>query len=150
MDTYETFHEVLVNLFNDIMDIEAKAIITEEFKDISNNDMHIIEAIGIAEPRNMSSVARDMSVTTGTLTIAINNLVKKAYVERFRREEDRRVVLLTLTEKGIRAYEHHRTFHEEMIKATLDGLSVNQTEVLVNALANLRTFFKNYGRGEED
>ena len=40
---YEMFHEVLVKLFNDIMNIEAKAIITPEFRDITNNDMHIIK-----------------------------------------------------------------------------------------------------------
>ena len=55
---YEMFHEVLVKLFNDIMNIEAKAIITPEFRDITNNDMHVIEAVGIREPRNMSSVAK--------------------------------------------------------------------------------------------
>ena len=43
MDTYKTLNEVLVNLFRDVMDIEQKAIITEEFQDITNNDMHIIE-----------------------------------------------------------------------------------------------------------
>ena len=58
---YDTFNEVLVKLFNDIMHIEEKAIITDEFKDISNNDMHIIEAIGINEPKNMSSVAKELS-----------------------------------------------------------------------------------------
>ena len=46
---YEMFHEVLVKLFNDIMNIEAKAIITPEFRDITNNDMHVIEAVGIRE-----------------------------------------------------------------------------------------------------
>ena len=46
MDSYATLNEILVKLFNDIMQIEEKAIITDEFKDISNNDMHIIEAIG--------------------------------------------------------------------------------------------------------
>lgn len=40
---YEMFHEVLVKLFNDIMNIEAKAIITPEFRDITNNDMHVID-----------------------------------------------------------------------------------------------------------
>ena len=43
MDTYETFHDVLVNLFREIMDVEEKAIITDEFRDITNNDMHVIE-----------------------------------------------------------------------------------------------------------
>jgi len=81
---YETLNELLVTLFRDVMDIEQKVIITPEFKDITNNDMHVIEAIGIGEPKNMSSIARELSVTVGTLTIAMNSLVKKGYVERSR------------------------------------------------------------------
>ena len=42
VDNYHTLNDVLVNLFRDIMDIEQKAIITEEFQDITNNDMHVI------------------------------------------------------------------------------------------------------------
>lgn len=77
MGNYETLNELLVTLFRDVMDIEQKVIITPEFKDITNNDMHVIEAIGIGEPKNMSSIARELSVTVGTLTIAMNSLVKK-------------------------------------------------------------------------
>lgn len=82
MEHYRTLNEVLVRLFRDIMDIEQKAIITPEFKDITNNDMHVIEAIGIGAPKNMSSIARELSVTVGTLTIAMNSLVEKGYVVR--------------------------------------------------------------------
>ena len=99
-NTFDMLHEILVKLFQDIMDIERKAIITKEFQDISNNDMHIIEAIGIDESKNMSMVAKMVSVTVGTLTIAINSLVKKGYVNRMRGERDRRVVYISLTEKG--------------------------------------------------
>ncbi|MEG1291068.1 MAG: MarR family transcriptional regulator, partial [Lachnospiraceae bacterium] len=112
VDNYNTINEVLVKLFNDIMDIEEKAIITEEFKDISNNDMHIVEAIGKEQSKNMSTVAKALSVTVGTLTIAINSLVKKGYVNRVRSEEDRRVVLISLSPKGERAYCHHEEFHK--------------------------------------
>ena len=98
MNSYETVNDVLVKLFNEIMDVEERALITSEYKDISVNDMHVIEAIGIREPKNMSTVARAVSVTVGTLTIAINHLVKKGYVERSRSEEDRRVVLVSLSE----------------------------------------------------
>ena len=41
--------------------------------------MHVIEAIDIHEPKNMTSVARALSVTTGTLTISVNGLVKKGF-----------------------------------------------------------------------
>lgn len=43
MDAYRTINDTLVNLFNEIWELEKEAIITEEFKDITNNDMHIIE-----------------------------------------------------------------------------------------------------------
>ena len=81
MSNYDVLHDILVKLFQEVLDIESKALITPEFKDISVNDMHIIEAIGEKEPKNMSSVAKIMSVTVGTLTIAINSLVKDMYTE---------------------------------------------------------------------
>ena len=144
MERYDVFHDILVNLFQEIMDIEEKALITAEFKNISVNDMHIIEAIGTGEPKNMSTVSKLMSVTVGTLTIAINNLVKKGYVSRVRSEEDRRVVLIFLTEKGKRAYQHHREFHDGMVKALVEGLDEGQQKILVKSLLNLRTFFDSY------
>lgn len=99
MDNYETLNEVLVRLFRDIMDIEQTAIINQEFKDITNNDMHVIEAIGIGAPKNMSSIAKELSVTVGTLTIAMNSLVKKGYVVRRRGDADRRVVYISLSDR---------------------------------------------------
>ena len=133
MERYDVFHDILVNLFQEIMDIEEKALITAEFKNISVNDMHIIEAIGTGEPKNMSTVAKLMSVT-----------VKKGYVSRVRSEEDRRVVLIFLTEKGKRAYQHHREFHDGMVKALVEGLDEGQQKILVKSLLNLRTFFDSY------
>ncbi|MDO4275144.1 MAG: MarR family transcriptional regulator [Eubacteriales bacterium] len=144
MNHYDTINEVLVNLFNEIMDIEEKALIISEYKDISVNDMHILEAIGIREAKNMSTVARSLSVTVGTLTIAINNLVKKGYVQRVRSQEDRRVVLISLSPKGEKAYYHHRTFHDKMILAVLKDLNTQETEALTNALLKLQKFFRTY------
>ena len=108
MNPHDTINDILVNLFNEILKLEEEAIITDEFKDITNNDMHIIEAIGLTGENTMSVVARKMGITAGSLTTAVNGLVNKKYVARLRSEQDRRVVFLKLTEKGIRAYEHHR------------------------------------------
>lgn len=144
MNNYDVFHDVYVNLFNRLLDLEEKALITSEFKGISINDMHIIEAIGIEQPKNMSSVAKKLQVTVGTLTIAINSLVKKGYVVRVRSEEDRRVVLISLTALGERAFHHHMKFHNEMIQATLQGLSEEETQVMARALTNLTQFFKKF------
>ena len=49
-NTDQVLNELLVQLFKNIMEIEEKYLITPEYKDISVNDMHILEAIGIKEP----------------------------------------------------------------------------------------------------
>lgn len=144
MENYETLNEVLVKLFRDIMDIEQKAIITPEFKDITNNDMHVIEAIGIGEPKNMSSIARELSVTVGTLTISMNSLVKKGYVERTRGQEDRRVVYISLSERGRKAYENHAQFHKEMIQSVTGELTDEELEALIKALSKLNNWFRSW------
>lgn len=63
MNAYETINDILVHLFNEIWELEEKAIITEEYKDISNNDMHIIEAIGLGKGNNMSAIAKKLNIT---------------------------------------------------------------------------------------
>lgn len=142
MEKERLFNDLLVMLFNEILDMEHKALITGRFKEISINDMHIIDAIGVKEPRNMSTVAKTTGVTVGTLTTAVNNLVKKGYVSRVRSVEDKRVVLLSLTEKGIAAYKKHAGFHRQMVRAVMDGFEGEELEVLTRALENLRRYFK--------
>lgn len=146
-------NELLVDIFNDILVIEQRAIMEGEFKDLSITEMHTIEAIGMYEARTMSEVAADLKITVGTLTTAINNLVKKGYVERKRTEEDRRVVLIQLTKRGKLAYRIHEKFHRDMVKETIEGLSEGEEKVLVDSLEKLNIFFKskyNIGCKEQD
>ncbi len=146
MDAYKTINDILVTLINEIWELEEKAIITEEFKDLTNNDMHVIEAIGTGQGNNMSSIARKLNITVGSLTTAMNSLVNKKYVERKRSEEDRRVVYVKLTEKGIKAYRHHEDYHRQMTEAILNKLSEDEIPVLMKTLDGLSEFFRGYSQ----
>ncbi|MCI8530073.1 MAG: MarR family transcriptional regulator [Lachnospiraceae bacterium] len=140
--TKRSLNELLVSLFNHVMDVEAKAIITEEFSDISNNDMHIIEAVGVEEPRNMSLIAHKLAVTVSTLTTNMNGLEKKGYIIKERSQEDKRVVHVILTSKGRRAFFHHRDFHKKMIRAIVKDLGNEEMEILYKCLKNLDRFLE--------
>ena len=141
-DTRRSINELLVNLFNHVMDMESRAVITEEFSDITNNDMHIIEAIGVNELKNMSAIARRLSVTVSTLTTNMNGLEKKGYIKRERSQTDKRVVNVSLTDKGKKAFFHHRDFHKKMIRAIVKDLSGEEMEVLYRCLVNLNGFLE--------
>ena len=134
MDAYESINKILVHLFNDIWELEEKAVITEEFKDLTNNDMHIIEAIGLGSGNNMSTIAKKLGITVGSLTTSMNSLVNKKYAVRHRSEEDRRIVNIQLTEKGEKAYHHHANFHKKMVEAVVEAeVPYCITEALIKA-----------------
>ena len=140
METKKKVNTMLVQLFADIMDWEEQALITEEFKDITNNDMHIIDVIGIDNRKNMSAIAKQLRITVGTLTIAINNLLKKGYVERTRGQKDKRVVFISLSEKGKKAYRHHENFHKDMVDSMLECLNEEETNAIIKGLQSLCQF----------
>jgi len=142
VDINEALNEVFVKVFKNITAIEERVIHTEEYQKATTNEMHVIEAIGTGKPKNMTSVAKALSVTTGTLTIAVNSLVKKGFVERVRSEEDRRVVLISLTEKGKKVYMRHKAFHKELVESIVNQLDDQEKILLQKVLSNLNQYFK--------
>lgn len=144
MDAYKSINNLMVHLFNDILKLEENAVITEEFKDLTNNDMHIIEAVGLGEGSNMSMIARKLGITVGSLTTSMNSLVNKKYVVRERSEADRRIVYIRLTPKGEKAYRHHEEFHKKMVESVVDKLSEEEVKALSKALDGLVEFFQEY------
>lgn len=139
-NSFETINDYLVNVFNEILTIEETALQNSSFEDLSIKEMHTVEAIGMYRQRTTTEVAKKLRVTVGTLTVAVNNLVRKGYVERIRSENDRRVVKLGLTKRGRLLYRLHDKFHKEMVKETIEDMQPEEIEVLIKGLRNLHGF----------
>ena len=141
MNNHEKVNIILVRLFAYILDIEEKCLKIGEFSDLSITEMHVIDNIGVTKERTMSDTAKDLNITSGTLTTAIDNLIKKGYVIRRRSAEDRRVVKIKLTEKGKAAFKSHEDFHKDLVISALQQLDSNEEEVLIKVLSNIDVFF---------
>lgn len=141
--TIEEMNDYLVMIFNEILLIEESSLKESEFSDLSIKEMHTIEAIGLTGKLSSSEVAKKLSITMGTLSVSIQNLVRKGYVERVSLPEDRRVVRLKLTQRGKLLYRLHRKFHFNMVEQTLNGLEDEEAAALVKGLRNLHLFLDN-------
>ena len=130
----------LVSVFNDILTIEEAELRKSQFSDLSIKEMHTIEAIGLHQEPTSSEVAKRLAITVGTLTVAINNLEKKGYVERVRSETDRRIVRLKLTNRGRLFYRIHELFHKKMVESALSGMELTEQKALMKGLRNLHQF----------
>ena len=134
-------NELLVQLFNDVIQIEEHSLKNGVLSDLSITEIHTIEAIGMYKESTMSEVAQKLKITVSTLTTAINKLIKKGYVERKRIEEDRRVVLVKLTKRGKLAFRLLERFHREMVNTAIDGLNLEEEEILISSLNKINHFF---------
>nr|WP_244244551.1 MarR family transcriptional regulator [Marinilactibacillus kalidii] len=122
--------------------IEEKTLQSSRFKDVSIKEMHTIEAIGMYDQLTTSEVAKKLGVTAGTLTVSVNNLVRKGYVERVRTDHDRRVVKLSLSQTGRLLFRLHDKFHRDMVKETIAEMDKEQSEILTLGLKNLHDFLE--------
>ena len=140
-----SMNHVLVRLFNDILDIEERALTMGDFADASVREMHVIEAVGTAgEENSMSAVAARLKITVGSLTVAVNTLERKGYLVRERALDDKRVVRVRLTPKGEAANQHHARFHRQMVSEVQRALPSEQLSALADALDRLTAFFEQY------
>ncbi len=138
-----SLNELIVDIYSSIVKIESNAFKAGRFKDVSITEVHTIDAIGMYEAKSMSSVSKSLRITMGTLTVAVNNLVKKGYVERFRCQDDRRVVKVRLTKKGRLLYRIHAQFHIQLIKNCTQNLTKEEINLLYGALKKLDRYIKN-------
>ncbi|WP_076413857.1 MarR family winged helix-turn-helix transcriptional regulator [Shewanella sp. UCD-KL12] len=76
--------------------------------------IHTVEILGGNGPMRMKELAEKIGVTTGTLTVQIDKMVKSGLVTRKPHETDRRSILVELTDKGEALYQEHDALHLQL------------------------------------
>jgi DNA-binding MarR family transcriptional regulator len=135
-------NELLVDIFNDILKVEHKAIESFAGNSLTMSEMHILEVIGNNPDQKMSAIARKLKITLPTLTVSVQRLEEKGYITRNRSGADRRKVSASLTERGQKAYDDHAAFHAGMVDSLFESLNIDKMPVLMDSMALLRDFFK--------
>jgi DNA-binding MarR family transcriptional regulator len=143
MNDYDSrVNELLVRIFDEILITEQKALQVGSFGELSVVEMHTLEGIGLYDSKTMTETAAELSVTTGTLTVAIDKLVRKGYVDRQRDLHDKRIVRIQLTRKGKLAYRLHLKFHTLLVDRITMPLAENERNLLIKVLSSVASFIQ--------
>ncbi len=127
----------LTAIFDGLLEYEIDSVDRITGKTLTLNEMHTLSAIAQGEVSTMTMVAGLLGVTVSTLTIGINRLVVKGYVNRIRSQNDKRVVFLALTAKGEEAVLAHGAFHESLMQRLLQDLDAGKIVILRDMLKNI-------------
>ncbi len=73
------------------------------------SEIHTVSSVGESSMCNISELARRMGVTKAAISQTIRKLQKKGYLRKLRDENNRREILVVLTEKGKHAHQGHKS-----------------------------------------
>lgn len=138
----ELINEIIVDIFREILMIQEEAI-RDQGINLSITEMHTLEAIEkLKEKNKMSDVAHELNITASTLSINVNRLVRKGYVNKEQSKDDRRVTHLILTQSAFEALDVHHRFHEELIDNLIIDLKVGEDKILMQSLKNVVIYLR--------
>lgn len=141
-EKFVQINKMLVEVYDDVNRIEEVSIKSGAFSDLSITEIHTVEAVGLYGSKTMSEVSAALEITMGTLTTAVDKLIKKGYMERSRSTTDRRIVNINLTKRGKLAYRIHEKFHLDMVEAIMLDFTSEEEEILLTALSKLNVHLK--------
>ncbi len=141
----EKLNQTMVGVYDAIRRVEQKMLQNAKLE-LSISEMDILEVVGKHRECfcSASTISKALRVTLPTVTVAVNRLVKKGYLEKTRSSEDGRMLSIVLTKRGRKADAVHRYFHEQAIRAMVKDLDEQGKAVLLQAMANLDRYLDQY------
>lgn len=104
---------------------------------LSPAQMHTIEIIGHAGSLRMKELAGMMGVTTGSLTVMVDRLVRMNLLERQPHASDRRSWLVTLTESGQKLFAEHHQYYLQFTREITSSLTGEEEALFAGLLAKI-------------
>ncbi|RED48143.1 MarR family winged helix-turn-helix transcriptional regulator [Aestuariispira insulae] len=126
----ETLHQLITRA--NALENTPKAFGTDTL--LHRAEIHTIQAIGLRPGQNLQQLADRMAVTKGAASQMVTKLVRKGLVKKDKGEDNRKEVLLNLTEQGWTGFHRHEAFHAYLHQVLLDHYG----EALEQKMAELR------------
>lgn len=140
----EELNDLIVETFRSVNKMEEQTIRRFTKINLSISELHLIEAVakGNDRGRTISDLALDQDITLPSVTVAINKLAKKGYVEKVRSESDGRVVFVKLTRQGRKVNSGHQYFHKNLARSVATRLSEDEKEALIRGIAKMNEYIE--------
>lgn len=103
----------------------------------------VIESLGHLGAQKIGVLCDKMLVSGGNMTLVLDNLENLDYIERVHCKEDRRAIMVQLTEKGQNLFREIFPKHAELITETMAAISPEEQKQLAELLKKLGTNINN-------
>jgi DNA-binding MarR family transcriptional regulator len=117
---------------------------------ISMAQLNILYTLQRSGDMTMSQIADGLNVSDSNATGLIDRIEERGFVERTRVPEDRRIVMVRLTDTGRQLLDEADALSDELLRSTLSRVKPSQLAGIANAVAELRAAVESATSGTPD
>jgi DNA-binding MarR family transcriptional regulator len=109
-------------------------------QNLTLSHIKVLKLLDLKKGFKMKEIAEKLSIAPGGATYIIDNLIKDNLVERYRIDEDRRIVYIRLTEDGHKKLDDLREAKRETWKNILENMPSEELEEFVKGMNIVKKF----------
>ncbi|WP_019155756.1 MarR family winged helix-turn-helix transcriptional regulator [Robertmurraya massiliosenegalensis] len=137
--------QILVERYVDVsfsVTKKAEALISEQLgSNLTHEQLHILRYINRVVSCTSTILAEEFEVKKSAITAIITRLCDKGFIQRTRDEKDRRVVYLTLTEKGEEFYRKVEERVNQLVQGLISQFEPSEIEQFIGTYEKLNRAF---------
>lgn len=137
-------NSMLVEVYHNILRVEEEFLKNNNRINLSIREMHLIECVGMnkEEGKTVSEIAEYLKVARPSVTVAVNKLEKKGYLEKQGCQTDGRIVRVRLSREGRKVDAYHKQYHMNMVREIEKEFCIEEQDILIRTIVKLNDFFK--------
>ncbi|MGD9212929.1 MAG: MarR family transcriptional regulator [Desulfobacteraceae bacterium] len=128
---------VIQTLSKKIRQIKEQEFQQFDYQDLSAASIHYIDVISTMHNPTFVELANKLGLSKPSVTIMINKLIEKGYLQKTRSHEDGRVFYITLTEQGRSIANALNDAHHKVVEHISTRLSGREIETLIALLTKI-------------
>jgi len=126
--------EVIAFILTQSEQIEEKARLQSELRDVTNHQIHCLKSINNLKNPTPTILSKELAITKPSTTAMIEKLVKKDLIKKVPSKKDGRVFHLQITAKGKKIIQWHHSIHTKIADRISKNLSESEKDILVYLL----------------
>ncbi len=137
----------IIKLVNKYKRLDSKALDFGTGDLLYPSEIHVIEAIGKNLGNTVNDLCQRFSVTKGAISQIVNKLTAKRLVIKKRNPDYHKEVILTLTERGRKAFDGHERLHAFMDKklyGTMMNINRDELKNFEDILQIIESYIERY------
>ena len=144
------FEEILFTFIDDFKFLYYPEELNKIFLDYSKNELFVILYLYRYKESNMSKIAEYIKAPLNTATGIIDRLLKKGLVSRIQSQQDRRIVLIKLTNKAEEIIKIEKSIFEKYFERIFNELTNEEKVVVLNIFEKMKKIFASSEEYRED